>query len=189
MSPDDARELLAVPGHTSYLLVVALPGADPDQLAAAVEGAVPGVRALPRAEFAAANRSEVSGTFLPIVSVLVVVAFLVGAAVVGITIYTATVERVQEYGVLKAIGASAGQLFRIVLAQSAIVGVAGFAIGVPLTVGVNRFAERYVPEFVTLVLAGDVAAVFVAAVGMALLASLIPVRRLAGIDPASVFRA
>jgi putative ABC transport system permease protein len=109
--------------------------------------------------------------------------------VVGITIYTATVERVQEYGVLKAIGASAGQLFRIVLAQSAIVGVTGFAIGVPLTVGVNRLAERYVPEFVTLVLAGDVAAVFVAAVGMALLASLIPVRRLAGIDPASVFRA
>jgi putative ABC transport system permease protein len=189
LSPDDFRSLLATPGYTSFVLVTAAPGTDPAALAAAIERQVPGVRADTRASFAAANRSEVSNTFLPIVTVLLVVAFLVGAAVVGLTIYTATVERAREFGILKALGASPAHLFRIVLTQSAIVGVAGFLLGLPLTMGANRLAERLVPEFITLIRWQDVVWVFGAALGMALLAACIPIRRIARLDAAMVFRA
>lgn len=189
MHPQDARELLTVPGYVGYLLVVVAPGADPAQVARSIEASVPGVRAMTRDAFAAANRSEVSGAFLPIVGVLLVVAFLVGCAVVGITIYTATVERSREYGVLKAIGASSGQLLRIVVTQSTLVGLAGFVIGIPLTYIVNEVAIYFVPEFTTLILPRDILTVLAAAFGMALAATAIPIRRIARIDPAEVFRA
>lgn len=189
MAGEDARELLATPGFVSYFLVGVVPGVAPAAVEAAIDATVPGVDALTKAEFSAANRREVSGTFLPIVGVLLVVAFLVGVAVVGITIYTATIERTREYGVLKAIGASTGQLLRIVFVQSLVVGVTGFVLGVPLALGVNWVAGRFVPEFVTLIRGRDVAAVFAASVLMALVSGFVPIRRVAGIDPAEVFRA
>jgi putative ABC transport system permease protein len=142
-----------------------------------------------RAQFAAANRSEVTGSFLPIVGVLLAVAFVVGCTIVGITIYTTTVERTREYGILKAIGATRRDLFRIVLTQSLFVGAVGYLLGVPLAFAVNDLAARAVPEFITLIRGRDILAVGVAALGMAVLATLIPVRRVAAIDPASVFRA
>ncbi len=189
MSPEDAREVLAVPGNVSYALVTVEPGADPAAVAGAIEQAVPGLKAETKVAFADANRNEVVTFFLPIVAVLLAVSFLVGTAVVGLTIYTATIERTREFGVMKAIGASAGHLFRVVLAQSVIIGVAGFLVGVPLTIAVNGLAQELVPEFVNVLLWRDVAAAFGAALVMAVLAAFVPVRRVAGIDPAAVFRA
>ncbi len=189
MSGSDAREVLAVPGNVSYLLVSVKPAADVAAVAAAIERQVPGVRAATKADFADDNRNEVTDFFLPIVTVLLAVAFLVGTAVVGLTIYTATIERTREYGVMKALGASGAYLFRIVLVQSVIIGVIGFLVGVPLTIAVNGLAKEMVPEFVNVLRWQDVAAVFVAALVMATLAAFIPVRRVAGIDPAAVFRA
>ncbi len=189
ISAGDAREVLAVSDNVNYLLVSVEPGADASAVAKAIEREVPGIKAATKAEFAAANRNEITEFFIPIVSVLLAVAFLVGTAVVGLTIYTATVERTREYGVMKAIGASGGHLFRIVIAQSIAVGVAGFLVGVPMTLAVNRLAEQLVPEFVNVVRWQDVLAVFAAALAMAVIAAFVPVRRVASVDPAAVFRA
>jgi putative ABC transport system permease protein len=73
----------------------------------------------------------VDETFLPIVSVLVVIGFVGGVAVIGLTIYTATMEKSREYGVLKALGASNGRLYRIVSHQALISGVLGYILGQP----------------------------------------------------------
>ncbi|OGO45519.1 MAG: hypothetical protein A2W34_02725 [Chloroflexi bacterium RBG_16_64_32] len=188
ISGDDAQ-IIAVPGNTSYALAFVEPGADAAAVALAIEQQVPGIAAETKAAFAESNRNEVITFFLPIITVLLVIAFLVGTAVIGLTIYTATIERTREYGVLKAIGASAGYLYRVVIAQSLIVGVAGFVLGVPLTLAVNRLARELVPEFVNVLRWDDIARVFVAVLAMAVLAAFIPVRRVASIDPALVFRA
>ncbi|HUZ02094.1 MAG TPA: ABC transporter permease [Thermomicrobiaceae bacterium] len=188
VSWDDGQALLGVPGYVSSWLVNVAAGADVSRVAGTIGAQVPGVAAVPREQFASANRSQLSGTFIPIITVLLGVAFIVGSAVVGITIYTATTERWREFGVLKAIGASTGTLFRIVLQQSVLVCATGFAIGVPLTYLVNHFARRLVPEFITLVRWQDALLALGVVLGMALVASVIPVRRLARIDPAEVFR-
>ena len=189
ISGEDARDLIAVPGSVSYLLVAVDPGADPGAVAEGIEQRLPGLRAETKDDFAAANRNEIVTFFLPIVSVLLIVAFLVGTAVVGLTIYTATIERTREYGVMKALGASGGYLLRIVIAQSITIGVAGFVVGVPLTVAVNWLAKQQVPEFVNVLRWQDVAAVLGVSLVMAVLAAFIPIRRVARIDPAAVFRA
>ncbi len=189
ISASDARDLLAVPGYASYALVSLKPGADPAVVVRTIEHQIPGAQAETKAAFAEANRSEIVSFFLPIIEVLLIIAFLVGTVVIGLTIYTATAERAREYGVLKAIGASGGYLYRIVIGQSLIIGIAGFVLSVPLTLAVNRVARQLVPEFVTVLRWQDVAAVLVAALAMAVIAAVIPVRRIATIDPASVFRA
>jgi len=189
ISATDAGELLAVPGSVSYALVSLEPGADPETVSQAIQNQVPGVQAQTKLAFAEVNRNEIVSFFLPIITVLLGIAFLVGTVVVGLTIYTATVERTREYGVLKAIGASGGYLYRIVIGQSLIIGIAGFVLSVPLTLAVNRAARQFVPEFVSVLRWQDVAAVLIAALVMAVIAAVIPVRRIATIDPASVFRA
>lgn len=189
MSAADAREILAVPGNANYLLVSAEAGTDPAALVGAIQEQTPGVRAETKSVFADENRNEIVTFFLPIITVLVVIAFLVGTAVIGLTIYTATIERSREYGVLKAIGASGGYLYRVVIAQSIIVSVVGFLLGIPLTLAVNKLAVELVPEFVNILLLRDVIWVFAASMGMAVVAAIIPIRRVAGIDPAAVFRA
>jgi putative ABC transport system permease protein len=188
MSAVDAERLIAIPGYVSFLLVSIAPDADQMAVAAAIERSIPEVRAIPSEDFAEANRQEVSGTFLPIVTVLLVVAFLVGSAVVGLTIYTATIERMKEFGVLKAIGGSMRYLSGIVLMQSVIVGFSGFLLGVPLTFGVNHLANSFVPDFITLILLRDIVTVFGAALGMAVVASIVPMHRIVRVDPADVFR-
>jgi putative ABC transport system permease protein len=134
-------------------------------------------------------RKEIDESFLPIITVLLAIGFVVGAAVVGLTIYTATIERTREYGVMKAVGASAAFLYRIVLSQSAMLTAAGFVAGLGAAIVVAWLAERAVPDFATDFQPADVLAVLTAAGLMALVASFVPVRRITGIDPAAVFRA
>jgi ABC-type antimicrobial peptide transport system permease subunit len=77
----------------------------------------------------------------------------------------------------------------MVVYQSLIVGVIGFALGVIFSFGLNSLASQFVPEFVTEIRLLDVLIVGGVAAVMSVLAALIPIRRVASIDPALVFRA
>lgn len=184
---DDAQELFSAPGFVSYFLVLA----DPSQAAAIAEGIdsqFPEVDALTRHQFADRSGRE-ADTFLPVISVLVGIGFAVGAAVISITIYTATIEKARDFGVLKAIGASNGFLYRLVITQSFVVGLVGLLLGIPLAILAGRVIERIVPEFVTLFPWEAALGVFAAVIFMSLLAAILPIRRIARVEPAMVFRA
>jgi putative ABC transport system permease protein len=189
VSFQDAKRIFAVEGIVNYGMVVVEQGADPKNVQAAIAASAPGVRVFTTDEFATAVRKEIDESFLPIITVLLGIGFVVGAAVVGLTIYTATIERTREFGVMKAVGGSAGFLYRIVLSQSAIVTATGFVVGLGAAVLVAWLAERAVPDFATDFQTADVLGVLVAAAVMGIVASFVPVRRIAGIDPAVVFRA
>ena len=189
LSWDDAQAILGVPGAFNYLLVRLKPGASGDATASEIEKAVPGTRVFSSAEFADAIRQEMDETFLPVISLLVVIGFVVGVAVIGLTTYTATIERSREYGVIKAIGAPASYLYRVVAEQSLILGSIGFAVGLAATIVLARMLGNAVPEFVTDIRWYDVLGVLVAAMGMAGVSSYIPARRIGSIDPATVFHA
>lgn len=186
---DDAVTIFGIPGIVTYGMVVLKEGADPGAAARAITGAHPGLQVYTAEEFAQSVRREIDDTFVPIILILVIIGFIVGMAVVGLTIYTATIERSREFAVMKAVGAGAVFLYRIVLAQATVLSGAGFAVGLAGALGVARLAEGAVPEFATDFRAWDIAAVLLAAGGMAVLASLMPIRRINGTDPAAVFRA
>jgi len=150
---------------------------------------VPGSEIHTAASFADATRRLVRQSFLPVVGALVAIGLAIGGAVIALTIYTATIERARDFGVLKAIGADDGFLYRIVVAQSVGIGAVGAALGIGLSTLAASLVRERVPEFVTDLQARDAAAVFLVALVVSVAAAFVPVRRISRIDPAMVFRA
>jgi putative ABC transport system permease protein len=185
----DAAELLRVDRFVNFFLLESEPGVDAAALSSRAVAAVPGSQAHTSADFAAATREMVNQGFLPVVGVLVAIGFAIGGAVIALTIYTATVEKARDFGVLKAIGASERFVYGIVVRQSLSIGVVGAALGVGASVVVATLVRDRVPEFVTDLRPWDAAGVFAIALLVSALAALVPVRRISGIDPATVFRA
>ena len=185
----DAERIFGRHDLVNYGMIVLEPGADREAASREIVAANPQLRIFTSAEFATAVRKEIDESFLPIITVLLVIGFVVGAAVVGLTIYTATIERSREFGVMKAVGGSSGFLYRIVLSQSSMLTAGGYLLGLAAAWSVAQLVREAVPDFVTVFLPADVAAVFGGTVVMAILASFVPVRRINAIDPAVVFRA
>jgi putative ABC transport system permease protein len=185
----DAQNIFGVAEVVNYGMVVIDPDAPAQGVAQRIETENGGVQVFTSDEFAKAIRKEIDESFLPIIAILVGIGFIVGAAVVGLTIYTATIERSKEFGIMKAVGGSSGFLYRIVLSQSAVLTSAGFFAGLGAALGAARIASQLVPEFATQFQLGDLGFVLVITLAMAVIASFVPVRRINSIDPGSVFKA
>lgn len=185
----DVTDIFGVQGFVSYYLVNADRGVNAKNLGQRIVREVPGTQVFAGTELADKNADNLRQGFLPVLLVLVVVAFVVGTAIIGLIIYTATVEKSKEYGVLKAIGFSNRQLYKVVLQQSLLAAMAGFIAGTILAVLLGPVIERIVPVFVTEIRLADVVFAGVGALAMAAVASLVPARPMARLDPAEVFRA
>jgi putative ABC transport system permease protein len=159
-----------------------------DVVAKRLEQATPGAKFVEPDQFAGETRDRILGNILPILIVVLIVAFIVGLAVAGLTIYTATVEKSREYGILKAEGFTNPFLYRVVFEQSMVTGLLGFLLGAGLTLIIAPFAQDTVPQFVVYVRWQDILAIASATILMSLLAAYIPVRRIASIDPVTVFK-
>ncbi|MGZ8794900.1 MAG: ABC transporter permease [Gaiellaceae bacterium] len=184
----DARALFGIDALVNFFLLDLREGASPAAASTAVARLFPGAETHTSEQFAASFAGRVNSGFLAVVGVLVGIGFVVGGAVIALTTYTATVERAREFGVLKAVGASAGFLYRIVVLQSLIVGFLGSLLGITAATAAASLIKREVPEFITVLRPSDAVGVFVGALLMAVAASYVPVQRINRIDPAMVFR-
>lgn len=187
---DTAAEFLDLEAgnqRTFFLLDLKNP-AQKEALAKRLEASIPGVIFVGGEDFADETRDRILGNVLPMLVVVLIVAFVVGLAVVGLTIYTATVEKSREYGILKAEGFSNRFLYRVVFEQSLVISVLGFLLGTGATVVVAPYAQDLVPQFVVFVRWQDLLGITGATLLMALIAAFVPVRRLAQIDPVTVFK-
>jgi len=182
-----AEKLLRAPGATSFLLVTPATGVAPEDLRARLNDRS-GVNALTKAEMAANDLKLFATVFSAPLRLMVAIAFLVGTMVVGLVIYTATVERQREYGVLKAIGAANPLLYRVVITQALVAALAGALFGVLLAYGAGQWIMSARPQFLVVFAPRDVLWALLAGLGMALAAALFPARMVAGLAPAEVFR-
>ncbi|MDQ3979091.1 MAG: FtsX-like permease family protein [Actinomycetota bacterium] len=184
----DLTEMSGAQGFVSYFLVTTAPG-QVDNVAERIPREVSGTQVFAGTQLAEQNEDNLRQGFLPVLLVLVIVAFVVGTIIIGLIIYTATLEKSREYGVLKAIGFSNGKLYKVVFQQSLLAATAGFLLGSVLSVILGPAIERIVPVFVTQIRWGDILFAGAGALGMAVLASFIPARPVTRLDPAEVFRA
>ena len=188
MEHDAAAALVKTDGLTTFFVVRL---ADPEGFAAwraDLAAANPGITAFTSDEFAEATRRRILDSVLPILLMIIGLAFIVGIAITSLTIYTATVERTREFGVMKAVGFNNLDLFRLVAVQSLIIGLFGFVFGAALTIVLSTFADRLVATFILHVRPQDLALVLSVTLVMAILSAIVPARRVGGIDPAVVFR-
>jgi putative ABC transport system permease protein len=187
---DTAAEFLHLepPSQRTFFLLTLDDPSEKQLVADRLEASIPGVLFATGHDFANETRDRVLGNILPMLIVVLFVAFIVGLSIAGLTIYTATIEKSREYGILKAEGFTNAYLYRLVFEQSLITGVLGFVIGAGLTLLLAPFAQNLVPQFVALVRWQDVLGIAGATLLMSLLAAYIPLRRLANIDPVTVFK-
>ena len=123
-----------------------------------------------------------------VISIMNVVGFVVGLAVVALTVYVATLARRREYGVLKALGARNRVLYRVVLVQAVLSVAFGFAIGLAFTSLLGFLVARTDLNLELAITAASLAKVGLFAAVIAGLAAILPIRQVAGVDPAVVFR-
>ena len=99
--------------------------------------------------------------------------YLIGALVIGVFFYVLTLQKVAQFGVLKALGASSFYLFRQLLAQALAISAIGVAIAVPLAWATARLlaelpqpvpiafeTSTYVGTSIVLIATGLVGALF-----------------------------
>lgn len=182
-----AENLLRAPNATSFLLVSPPARFDDTEMIARLRE-ITKVEIVPKREMMA-NDVKLFGKFFSApLQLMVAIAFLVGVLVVGLVIYTATMERQREYGVLKAIGARNGMLYRVVTLQAFIATGVGAVIGVAVAFGAAQLIMAVYPQFLVVLEPPAALQALVSGLGIALLAALFPVRVLARLAPAEVFR-
>jgi predicted lysophospholipase L1 biosynthesis ABC-type transport system permease subunit len=90
---------------------------------------------------------------------------------VGLVIYTASVEREREYGVLKAIGAHNRMLYGVVAFQALIAAGAGAVVGIGLALGAAQLIMTLRPEILISLEPSSVVSTLATGLVMALLAA------------------
>jgi putative ABC transport system permease protein len=180
------ESLLRTPTLQSFLLVSPAAGTSPEALRDRLT--IPGTEVLLKTDVIANDRKLMARVYDAPIGLMVAIAFVVGVLVVGLVIYTATIERRREYGAVKAIGARNRTLYRVVAIQALIAAAAGAVAGVALGYGAGAALMAWRPQFRVEIEPGAVGVVLAASLVMALLAALIPARAVARLEPAEVFR-
>jgi putative ABC transport system permease protein len=183
----DAEDSLLKPGATSFLLLTTTKDADTERILQRLHD-FSGVNALTKPSMAANDLKLFAKIFSAPLKLMVGISFLIGTMIVGLIIYTATVERQREYGVIKAIGAKNRFLYQIVLTQALFASITGSALGILLTNGAAQWIMAVRPQFLIIFDLGDSAQALLAGLGMALLAAIFPTRAVANLAPGEVFR-
>jgi putative ABC transport system permease protein len=119
---------------------------------------------------------------------MLVIGIVVGLAVAAVSIYTATLARLDEYAVLKAIGMSNRALYSLVSRQSLLTVLGGLVLALVLVAALAFGLPALNPDVSVAPSAGSVLRTAGAAGLIALLAAFVPARRVARVDPASVYR-
>lgn len=172
----------------SFVLVRIADGASPGSVARAIESRVDEVSAQTTEAFGVAERRLVLDMSGDVISIMNVIGFVVGLAVVALTVYVATLALRREYGSLKAFGAPTAYLYRVVLTQAALSVALGFVAGLAITTALRPAIALAGMNLELAISGSSVVKVGLVAAAIAALAALLPIRQIAGLDPAVVAR-
>lgn len=173
----------------SFLLVQTEPGVPPFGVREAIERGVSAADVLTPSEMAANDAAIIGRLMGPVFGLLAGVANVVGLLVIGLTLYAAVFERIREYGVMKAVGARNTRLYWYVVGQALAFTAGGLVVGLLAGGGVATLLDWLMPQYLVVPWDGQVLLrTSVAAIVMGAFASLLPIRQVAGVDPAMVFR-
>lgn len=147
-----------------------------------------GLNVLTRDQVAANNLELATGIIGSPIRLMVAIGLVAGTLIIALTAYTVINERRREYGILKALGATRRRLVRLALAQTLSLAGLGLVAGLVLFVGGRALIATTRPQFTVLLTTQAVGRAAAAALVMALLAAVVPARRLAALEPADAFR-
>ena len=111
-----------------------------------------------------------------------------GTMIIALTAYTAIVERRREYGIVKAMGGTRRHLVALALSQTLAIAAMGLVTGWAFFALGRLAIVSSRPQFSVLLTGAAVGRAALAALAMALVAAIVPARRLATLEPAVAYR-
>ncbi|NGM73265.1 ABC transporter permease [Sphingobacterium sp. SGL-16] len=116
---------------------------------------------------------------------LVVFAMISGFFIIGLTLYSSALDRIKDYGTLKAIGATKGYVNKLIIAQAFLYAIIGYAIAMLLLYGF-KFGVANSGLAIDITLGFSLFLLFITLL-ISVGGSLFAVRKIAKLEPASVF--
>jgi len=111
-----------------------------------------------------------------------------GVAIMNVMLVSVT-ERTGEVGLMKALGATRGQVVRAFLAEAAILSCAGGLVGLAVAWSVNAILQLVWPNFPISAPGWAIAAALVTSIAVGLVFGALPARRAAALDPVAALQA
>jgi putative ABC transport system permease protein len=186
---DTARELGHVPNHEeSYVLIGLEKGASADLVVRTLRDRLPDQRVMTRAEAEARTvRYILTATSIGItIGTGAAFAVIVGFVIVALTMFSSVVDHLREFGTLKAIGATNGDLARLLIVQAVFCAVVGWGIGEALVALLVRGISG--PQLPLTLPPWLIALTFGGILLLCIFASTLALVRLRKVEPAMVFR-
>ncbi len=187
--PDAARYADLRPAETMFILVRTQAGAAIEDVKQRLKDRLPTADIWTKAEFARkaqvywTSQTGAGGAILA----AALLGFIIGLAVVSQAVYATTMERIEEFATLKAIGASHGFVIQVIVGHAITCGIAGYLLGVVLSAPLIRQARSVIPWLATP--SWLPWAIFPLALAICIIASILSVRAALAVEPAKVFRA
>ncbi len=172
----------------SAVIVGVKPGYSAAQVRDNINRHIFGVRAWVRQDLSKSTVNYILGTsgIGASTGTLVLFAIISGFFIIGLTMYSSALDRIRDYGTLKAIGASNGYVRGLILTQAAIFAIVGFVIAYALLEGfrIGVRSAGLLFSFSWQIVAG----IFGVTLFISLFGAVFALRRITGLEPAAVFR-
>lgn len=161
---------------------------DVDKIVALINQNIFGVHAWPSQELASSSVKKIlasSGIALS-TGTLIIFALIAGFFIIGLTMYSSALDRLKDYGTLKAIGADNKYISKLILTQAMLFTVVGFLIGMLLLEGfrIGVAKSGLIFSFSPLV----ILAMFFTIGLISISGASFALSRIRSVEPAAVFR-
>ena len=177
--------------RTQLSFVIARPakGTSPEALTQRIQERT-GLRARTTNEFMwDCIRYYLKNTGIPInFGITIGVALVVGTVVAGQTFYLFTLENLRQFGALKAIGVTNGRLIGMILLQAGTAASLGFALGTAMAATFFEITLNVIATRGIVLMWQNVALTGACILFVAIVASVLSIRRVLVLEPATVFR-
>lgn len=184
-----AREILMIPeGQHTFLVVKVAEGVDPVVVRERLQAALPDTRVMTRDEYLAEileyilTATQIGFSF----GTSTFMGLLVGLITVALTMFSSVVDKMRQFGTIKAIGATTSDLARLLFVQAIVYGVVGSLIGLGVMAAMVQGIRN--AQLTPILPTEAIGITFVLMIGTCLLASLLALLRLRRLEPAMVFR-
>ncbi|MEO1277332.1 MAG: FtsX-like permease family protein [Planctomycetota bacterium] len=174
----------------SFVIAKSADGEDPEAVAAAIAQQT-GLKSVTSDQFRIESIMYIlANTGIPVsFGTVVILGAIIGVAIVGLTFNQFIMENLKQYAALKAIGVKNTRLLAMTVAQATFVGVIGYGLGLGAAAAFFSNTSRNVDALRGFYLLPEVAiGVAIAAVVIVFLSTLLSMRRVLVVDPATVFR-
>jgi putative ABC transport system permease protein len=132
---------------------------------------------------------KVIGMISSAVGGIAAISLLVGALGILTMMWISVNERVGEIGLVKALGATRGQILALFIGEATLLSLVGGAIGVGVGVGLAQVLRAVVPGLRVHTPVPFVMVALAVSLGVGLLSGVLPARRAAALDPVEALRA